>query len=394
MNARESAPRTRSLPSAWTSRILQPILPKRSVGRAVVLTKAGIFILLTVICHLSSVIGLFAVPVPENKPPTYPAWWFEREVIKRTNPSNENPIWPTLESPSTDYLPSDDFAVLNQGQLKNLATKAYAELKDKLPGQPWATVDTPAYKLEQLVLGWYLSYPNTPQTIGTDPFAVANQGQLKNVAVHFYDVLAAVGYVGGRGLPPDTSGFPWSSGSTYPWTVSVTDDDSYATANLGQAKRLFSFDLASFDSEPDGMPDYWEQQIIQADNNDAITNVADVLPGDDFDGDGLNNLQEYLNHTNPTQADSNHDGLTDKQNIAMGLDPMDLDLDDDGISNADELAAQTNPYEADTDHDGVPDGSDAFPLDPTRSEPLQSNPNDSTPPEITLVEPIGALPIN
>lgn len=52
----------------------------------------------------------------------------------------------------------------------------------------------------------------------------------------------------------------------------------------------------------DGLPDAWEQQIIDADPNDAITSIADVLPGDDFDGDGITNRDEYLFGSNPTLA--------------------------------------------------------------------------------------------
>ena len=44
--------------------------------------------------------------------------------------------------------------------------------------------------------------------------------------------------------------------------------------------------------------------------------------------------------------------------------------------------------------DGVPDGQDAFPLDPTRWQPLASNPNDHVPPVITLIEPVGARRIS
>jgi hypothetical protein len=41
----------------------------------------------------------------------------------------------------------------------------------------------------------------------------------------------------------------------------------------------------------------------------------------------------------------------------------------------------------------VPDGVDAFPLDPTRSQPPVPDPNDHTPPVITLIYPSGARPV-
>ena len=52
------------------------------------------------------------------------------------------------------------------------------------------------------------------------------------------------------------------------------------------------YSLIEYDSDKDGLPDEWEQQIIDADTDDGITSVEDVLSGDDFDNDGLTNIQE------------------------------------------------------------------------------------------------------
>jgi hypothetical protein len=53
-------------------------------------------------------------------------------------------------------------------------------------------------------------------------------------------------------------------------------------------------DLASGDRDRDGLPDAWEQVIVDADPNDAIATLDQVRPDDDFDGDGATNLGEYL----------------------------------------------------------------------------------------------------
>ena len=64
------------------------------------------------------------------------------------------------------------------------------------------------------------------------------------------------------------------------------------------------------------------------------------------------------------------------------------------MSNWAEIANGTDPLNPDTDGDGVPDGVDVFPLDPTRAQPLPSNPTDHTPPVITLIEPTNARRIS
>ena len=48
------------------------------------------------------------------------------------------------------------------------------------------------------------------------------------------------------------------------------------------------------DSDNDGLPDAWEQLLIDNDRSGRLRTLADVKPGDDFDGDGLTNFQEYL----------------------------------------------------------------------------------------------------
>jgi hypothetical protein len=44
----------------------------------------------------------------------------------------------------------------------------------------------------------------------------------------------------------------------------------------------------------------WKQRIVDADPNDGITDVSQVVWTDDFDGDGANNLMEYYAGTDPT----------------------------------------------------------------------------------------------
>ncbi|OGV73160.1 MAG: hypothetical protein A3K18_01655, partial [Lentisphaerae bacterium RIFOXYA12_64_32] len=58
------------------------------------------------------------------------------------------------------------------------------------------------------------------------------------------------------------------------------------------------------DTDTDGLPDAWEQQIVDDDPSDAILAITDVLPTDDYDGDNETNATEYANGTDPTDASS------------------------------------------------------------------------------------------
>jgi len=111
----------------------------------------------------------------------------------------------------------------------------------------------------------------------------------------------------------------------------------------------------------------------------------------DTDGDGLPDWKEREIGTDPYNPDTNGDGIPDGIEYAMGLDPKNMDMDGDGLTNAQELAMGTNPFLADTDGDGVPDNLDAYPLDPTRWQAPGPDPNDHTPPVITLIEPADAV---
>ncbi|MFO6425542.1 hypothetical protein ACK8OT_19350, partial [Motilimonas sp. KMU-193] len=65
----------------------------------------------------------------------------------------------------------------------------------------------------------------------------------------------------------------------------------------------------SFDNDRDGLPQEWEMQY----------GLSDSMPldaKDDFDADGLTNLQEFLTGTNPHLADSDHDGELDGSDFA------------------------------------------------------------------------------
>ena len=135
------------------------------------------------------------------------------------------------------------------------------------------------------------------------------------------------------------------------------------------------------DADEDDLPDSFEQLIIEANPDDAIETIEDVLPGEDFDNDGSSNAEELTRGTSPVEADSDEDGLLDGAEDGggtwintdqTGSNPLNSDSDGDGLldgsenpdlpHDSDNPATQpgTNPNEADSDGDGVTDGSEIF----------------------------------
>jgi len=97
------------------------------------------------------------------------------------------------------------------------------------------------------------------------------------------------------------------------------------------------------DGDEDGMPRWYEETygLDDADGSDAPL---------DPDGDGLSSLAESALRTNPTDPDSDNDGLFDNEDA----DPLDPDSDGDGLLDGDEITTLAdNP---DSDGDNFPDG--------------------------------------
>jgi ELWxxDGT repeat protein len=109
----------------------------------------------------------------------------------------------------------------------------------------------------------------------------------------------------------------------------------------------------------------------------------------DSDLDGLDYAAEVAHGTNPFDADSDHDGLTDGTEVnASGTNPLVADSDHDGLDDGAEVSVHgTNPLAPDTDCDGYRDGIEVqFGTDPL-------DPGDVPPVAIPIVGPLalGAL---
>ena len=132
-----------------------------------------------------------------------PAWWNEQGVLN-TAPG----------------VQADDYAAVNQGQVKNIATKAYQamEAKGLVPANSPITT---------MVTAWG---PPLPAGSTADDYAAINLGQLKNVAEPFYALLVDQLHYTGQ---PFAAGQSVGTG-VRPWTGGTADD--YALANIGRSR--------------------------------------------------------------------------------------------------------------------------------------------------------------
>lgn len=176
----------------------------------------------------------------------------------------------------------------------------------------------------------------------------------------------------------------------------------------------------NFDTDEDGLGDLFEFTYTAACGLDITVDDGDhdgvKDANEDCDGDGMSNLVEFENGTDPAyilepERDDDADGLTNAEEALYGTDPNDADTDDDyysdleeitastpsnplknrstparitdtdgdrlmdlydrdddndGVADATELANGTSPRAGDSDGDGVSDKNDAFPLDAAR----------------------------
>ena len=129
-------------------------------------------------------------------------------------------------------------------------------------------------------------------------------------------------------------------------------------------------------------------------NVPSLTLATNTWLTGDADSDGLSAWREYLLGTDPLNADTNANGISDGVEAGNGTtDGTNPDTDGDGVANWVEVTQGTDPFAADSDGDGVNDGADYWPLDPTRWQAPTPTPGDTTPPVITLTYPTGARPV-
>jgi parallel beta-helix repeat protein len=137
-------------------------------------------------------------------------------------------------------------------------------------------------------------------------------------------------------------------------------DNIIANFYINGSDNIF-YDNSTIDGDFDDLFD-WEEEIFETDPTNP-----------DTDNDGLTDGEEIHEYqTNPLSNDTDSDGLPDGWEVQYNLDPLLNDTmedpDNDNLTNLEEYLLGTNPQKVDTDNDGIPDNMDPNPnsfLNPT-----------------------------
>ncbi len=130
------------------------------------------------------------------------------------------------------------------------------------------------------------------------------------------------------------------------YKIPSTTNDGYISLGLGLS---FSNESLNTDKDHDGLTRR-EELALGTDPNNA-----------DTDGDGLKDGEEVNKYlTNPLKVDTDGDELSDGDEVMKyKTDPLKADTDGDGLNDGDEvLKYKTDPLKADTDGDGLKDGEE------------------------------------
>lgn len=119
--------------------------------------------------------------------------------------------------------------------------------------------------------------------------------------------------------------------------------DDRVSIRRGYVLELSASDPTDPDTDGDGLNDAEEIAFLSDPTNP------------DTDGDGLNDFLERTIGSDPRLVDTDGDGLTDLEEYSLGTDPRLADTDGDGLTDPEELVFGSDPLLADTDGDGLND---------------------------------------
>src|ERR1700745_850357 len=111
-------------------------------------------------------------------------------------------------------------------------------------------------------------------------------------------------------------------------------------ATVGLLVAGFAGTAVAKDRNHDSIPDRWEKRFHLSLKVDQANR--------DQDRDKVDNANEFREHTNPRDRDTDNDGRKDGRE----------DRDHDGLNNMNEDASANDPIDPDTDDNGIEDGEE------------------------------------
>ena len=250
---------------------------------------------------------------------------------------------PGFSAGQVAVISGDSVAVIHANQLTsfNLETKTLNwKITSQFYGQPVIkdgkvyAFNTTGIEIRNLTTGELISTIKKPNNNGYD-----FQGNLilsnnllftsDNVNTYAYDLNSLKNV--------------WTLGNKQ-GSLFAADDALFVLA----ASNITAVNLTG-DIDGDKLPDWWERSYKK-----------NIDPLKDIDNDGLNDLQEYSNNTDPFNADTDGDGLSDGEEVNTYLtSPLSADTDKDGLNDYAEVTVhKTNPNLADSDGDGLSDAAE------------------------------------
>lgn len=165
----------------------------------------------------------------------------------------------------------------------------------------------------------------------------------------------------------------------------LSDIRNVLFSSVGQKESEYIFMDQEKDTDGDGLPDFYENEIgtniqLADTDNDGLSDyievyetLTDPLKYDsviegvsdsdvDIDGDTYSNKYELEIGLDPYFADSDFDGITDNDELEKYKTyPLKRDTDGDGITDGDEILLGLNPLKIDSDDDGIVDSEEVIP---------------------------------
>ena len=112
-------------------------------------------------------------------------------------------------------------------------------------------------------------------------------------------------------------------------------------------EEYYGTDITMIDTDEDELTDYDEIALFGTDPLDSDSDGDGILDSEeDYDEDGIDNLTELLDGTDPVAADTDMDGLNDYEEYEYSTDPIFEDTDEDGVTDGKEVELGTDPLEA------------------------------------------------